>query len=258
MADGVLAIQSRVLGALVLRQLRTRFGRTIFGPILLIVWPLSHALLLLIIFAFIRKAMSFGTDPAIFFATGVLPYILFLYPMRQIMQFSIGANRPLVSIPVIKPLDVLAAQAIVYIIISFWVAVLFMFILYLFGADVMPRRLDEAICAFLATIYLGVAIGCLGGVMFAISKVWIAIQILGGIVMYVLSGALWPPGHYPKQVIAIIWYNPLFHCVEWVRSAYYDDYGYGLLDRGYLLGFATVVLLVTLLLERGLRGYLLR
>ena len=43
-----------------------------------------------------------------------------------------------------------------------------------------------------------------------------------------------------------------------LRSAYYEGYGYGLLDRWYLICSSTIMLFITLLIERGARGRLLR
>lgn len=51
-------------------------------------------------------------------------------------------------------------------------------------------------------------------------------------------------------------YNPLFHCVEWMRSAYYGiDSFY--LDKFYVIGTATLFLCIGLLGERLLRGRIL-
>jgi capsular polysaccharide transport system permease protein len=252
-----LNLQARVIAALVRRDLRTRFGRTIFGPLILVAWPLSHALFLMVLYVVTRRFAPKGTDTAIFFATGILPYMLCLYPGRMIMIFSIFANRPLLQIPIVKPFDLLASQTIVQIIISFWVTALFALILFIFGVDVVPQRPEEAIFAALATIYLGAAIGCVGAVLYALMRAWLAAQILWLIVMYFASGALFLPEMLPQKLQLAIWFNPLFHCVEWFRAAYYDYYGYGMLNRTYLLSYATVLLLLTLLIERGLRGRLL-
>ena len=44
-----------------------------------------------------------------------------------------------------------------------------------------------------------------------------------------------------------------------MRSAFYEGYGLGpLLDKPYLLGFATVSIFIGLLMERMMRGSLLK
>ena len=53
-------------------------------------------------------------------------------------------------------------------------------------------------------------------------------------------------------------FDPLLHSVEWLRSAYYDGYGYGMLNKAYLIGYATAALIGALVIERFTRGLLLQ
>jgi capsular polysaccharide transport system permease protein len=258
MMNNALHIEFRVVSALAVRNMRTKFGRTIFGPAILVAWPLSHALLLMLVNALVHRISPLGTDPAVFFSTGVLPYILCFYPARFIMIFSIHFNRGLLAIPAIKPLDLVLSEVLSQTVISFWVAALFLGILYIFGVDVVPERSDEAIFAMLATMYFGVALGALGAVIYGMTRAWQAVQILALIGMYFTSGALFLPEMLPKALRDLIWFNPLFHCVEWMRVAYYNDYSFDMLNRTYLLAVSTVLLWIALLIERGLRGRLMQ
>jgi ABC-type polysaccharide/polyol phosphate export permease len=52
-------------------------------------------------------------------------------------------------------------------------------------------------------------------------------------------------------------FNPVLHAVEWMRSAYYPDYGSLVLDKTYLLYWGIGTVFVGLGLERLLRGRLL-
>jgi capsular polysaccharide transport system permease protein len=254
--DHPLIIQARVVYAIILRDMRTRYGRTFIGSLIIILWPLTHLLFIMGALMFSRSIVPMGTDSAVFFGTGVLPYMLCLYPGRMIM-LSVVQNKPLLGLPTVKTTDIILARCIVEVVAAFWVAVIFMFILYLFGADVLPHRADEAILAILATCYLGFAIGWLGAVMYAVVRFWLAVQIGWLILMYVSSGVIIVPTSLPEKVRNILWYNPLLHAVEWLRSSYYDGYGYGMLDRSYLFWSATVILFIALVLERGIRGRLL-
>src|SRR5262245_51841833 len=113
-------IQKRVVGALILRDMRTRFGRTFFGYLVIVGWPFSHLLLLMGVYLVTRRVAPIGTNTTIFLATGVLPYILFFYPGRFIM-FSLVQNHPLLYFPIVKPVDVVLARGILEILTAFWV-----------------------------------------------------------------------------------------------------------------------------------------
>ncbi|HWL05935.1 MAG TPA: ABC transporter permease [Xanthobacteraceae bacterium] len=248
-----LTVQQRVIGALVLRDLRTRFGRTIFGAIIIVAWPLSHLITLTIVYSFVRKLIPIGTDVTVFIATGVIPYILCLYPSRMIM-LSLQSNKQLLAFPIIKSVDIIAARAVVEIVAAFWVVAIYLLMLTLLDFPVWPQRPEDAVAAVLATIYLAFALGMLSALMYALMRVWIGVHILIVILMYISSGLFFVPSSLPQRLQDVLWFNPMLHAVEWLRSAYYDGYGYGLLDKGYLLGFATAVLFIAMLLERLVRG----
>ncbi|MGH9645392.1 MAG: ABC transporter permease, partial [Bryobacteraceae bacterium] len=245
-----------VVMAIVLRDMHSRFGRTFFGTLLIIAWPLSHLMILMIAFLVTRKIIPIGTDPAVFVGTGALPYILFFYPGRMIL-FSIVQNKSLLGLPPVEPTDLIIARCIVEINAAFWVTALFGLILYLFGVNPLPHRPVDAIMAILATIYLGFAIGFFGAVMYGLFRAWVAFQFLGLIGMYLSSGVFFVPTSLPEKLRNLIWFNPLMHSVEWLRSAYFDSYGYGMLNVGYLLGYATVTLFLALVIERATRGRLM-
>ena len=255
--DEALVTQARVIRAVMLRIMRTRFGRTIFGSLTVVGWPLGHlAVLMLAALAIRRTIPVLGTDPAIFVGTGVLPYIMFLHPGREIM-LALAFDKPLLNLPCVTTTDIILARCIVEIVAAFWVVFLFLLFLYVIDVEVVPHRIEDAILAVLATVYLGIAIGWVGAVLYAITRAWIVVQVALLIAMYLTSGVFFLPTSLPQQVRDILWYNPLLHSVEWLRSAYYEGYGHGMLSKTYLLVSATVILFVGLLLERGIRGRLL-
>ena len=250
--------QIRVLHALILRDVHTHYGSNFMGYFIVILKPLSRLLILMTMYLFIRGRVAVvGTNAELFFATGVLPYILFVYPAHSIMV-AIVANRPLLFFPIVQVLDVIVARGIVEIITAFWVTAIFCVILLLFGVDIMPLHMFDAVSAILATIYLGFAMGCFAAVMNKLSPAFAVFFAIFLMVLYFTSGIFFVPSSLAIEVQNVVWWNPLLHAVEWLRSAYYEGYGYGLLDRWYLISFSTMTLFITLLMERGARGRLLQ
>ncbi|HRF08156.1 MAG TPA: ABC transporter permease [Xanthobacteraceae bacterium] len=246
-----------MIGALMLRDMRTRFGRTFFGYLVIVGWPLSHLLMLMVIYTLTRSVIPIGTNASVFFATGVLPYILCLYPSRMTLM-SLVQNYPLLYFPIVKSLDVVLARGLLEIITAFWVTAIFCFLLVLFGIDIMPIHLEEALLAVFATIYLAFSLGFFGALIYKVFRPWQIVHIIAMIVMYFCSGALFLPSALPDTVQYYIWFNPLLHSVEWLRSAYYDGYSYGLLSKPYLLGVSTAFLMAGLIAERSMRGIILQ
>ncbi len=249
-----LRVQRRVIGALILRDMKTRFGRSHLSYLVAIAWPLGHMLGIMGVQFITGRVVPIGTDLAIFAATGVLPYILCIYPARMTMM-AIKANRPLLLFSIVKTTDMIIARIILEILTACVVGFIFLMILYTANVNLQPIDISEAVIAVIVSIYLGVSIGVLNAILFVLfDMVWLVTFILLSILMYTTSGAFILSSTLSSQTRDILWYNPLFQCVEWLRSAYYDGYASSSLSRLYIIGFATVFLFLGLASERLFRG----
>ena len=249
--------QVRVLRAIILRDTRTRFGGaggslTYFVAIAI---PLLHLLSLMVIPLAFTRTTPLGSNYALFAATGVLPYILCLYPSRMTM-LAISDNAALLAFPAVKPPDLIIGRALMEIVVALTVIAIFLIILVAGDVDVWPPDPAEATVAVLVTIYFGVSLGFISAVLLRLSPGWVFVHLLLIIVMYIGSGAFFLARSVPAQIRELMWFNPLFHCVEWLRSAYFVGYGQDMLSKSYVLGFSTVLLLAGLLGERLVRGRL--
>lgn len=254
--ESALRVQFRVIFALMLRDMRTRFGNKLTGYLVIVGLPFTHALFLMIGYYVMNRVAPIGTSVDVFIGTGVIPYIVCLYPCRM-MMLCLAQNQTLMNFPIVKSIDIIIARGALEIITAFWVVALLCLVLYVTDADFLPQRPEEAILATLATIYFGFALGFVSAIMYKLARAWLGVQIVLFIILYFGSGALHLPTALPQKIRDIMWFNPLFHSVEWLRSAYYEGYGYGTLNKEYLVGVATVVLFLGLAMERGVRGRLM-
>ncbi|MGO9430501.1 MAG: hypothetical protein ACLP0Q_16800, partial [Rhodoblastus sp.] len=92
----------RIIVASILRDMRTRYGRSYFAYLIAIGWPLTHMLVMLVAYTLSNRIAPIGDDPSIFIATGVAPYILCLYPAR-FTAMTVAQNRSLLQFPIFKP-----------------------------------------------------------------------------------------------------------------------------------------------------------
>jgi len=254
-SDSIVAVQLRVIRALILRDMRARFGSGFFSYMVAIFIPLTHLLGLMLVPLLANQIAPLGTDYGLFAATGVLPYILCLYPARMMMLCLVD-SAPLMSFPAVKPLDVIWARALLETVVAFTVTLCFVGFLALMDVDFWPSDVAQATAAIFSTIYLGISLGFVGAIVFKLVRAWMFVQLLIVIVMYLTSSAFILPRILSAEIRNAIWFNPLFHSVEWMRLAYYEAYGEDLLSRAYLLGFSTVLFAAGMLLERLIRGRL--
>jgi capsular polysaccharide transport system permease protein len=248
--------QRRVLFALLLRNVRTKFFGHGLGYLIAVAWPLSHILIIVLIYTVVGRAAPFGDSIALFIATGVVPFQTFSY-LSRFMMLSIIKNRPLLAFPEVKILDVLFAAAALETLAACLVAILFIVIAWACDIDVMPRDVVQASYAFGAAILLGVGFGMFNSVMTLVTHTWFVSYSLSMIILWATAGILFVPDSLPVLFREILSYHPVLQLVEWMRSAYYEGYGALLLDRGYVINVALGALFLGLLCERALRGHLL-
>ncbi len=248
--------QVDVIGALILRDLHTRFDRAAMY-VVAVGWPLAHIALVVTIYRIIGARVWLGTDPILFFALAVLPFILFTYPCRWVAQV-IAENRVLLQIPRVQTIDLLLSRAILECVTAFAVTFVCIGVLILIGSGFQPYDPLDLIGGLAGSLLLGVGAGVAAGVLVAVKQRAVILVLLVNILMYSLSGLIFLPGNLPAELRDGLSWNPLMHGVEWVREAYYGDYHSVVLDKAYLISVGCILLLGGLIAERMLRGRILR
>lgn len=238
-----------VMRAVILRDMRTRFFNHGLGFLIVSLWPLTHIFVLLTIYAVAGRKTPFGESMRLFFATGLVPCLTFMYVSR-FMALSVVINRPMLAIPAVKLLDILFARAFLETIAACFTAFLTFLILLALGDQPFPFDWTQAAFAFLSTILLAVGVGIMAGVITTLFTFFATIYALCMILIYVSSGTLFVASAIPSQFSYFLSFNPVMHSVEWMRSAFYQTYNSQILDKEYLLAFGLGTLCIGLTLER--------
>jgi capsular polysaccharide transport system permease protein len=256
--DGLLQVHTRILVALILRDVQTRFFGSAIGFVIAIAWPVSHIFIVLIINSTLGRAPPYGDNAALFFATGLVPFMCFNY-MSRFTALGVMLNKPLLGYPIVKVGDILIARAIVEVLNAALVVLVTVIILTAMGVDIWPPRPDEAMFAMLACLLLGLGWGIVNGVLCGLFQFWFTPFSLMSIALWIASGVILVPDELPEKARYWLSFNPILIGVEWMRSAFYEGYGLGeLLDKKYMLGFAVMAIFVGLLMERTMRGSILK
>lgn len=246
-----------VLFAVLLQDMRTRYGGSYLGFMIAVAWPLSHLAVLVAVRAFLTPFVPVGDNPAVFFASGILPYILCLYPARM-MAMAVVQNRNLLVIPPITPLHLVFGRAALEVLGSIMVCLIFYFLLELAGVDFMPADVYEGALAVLASIYLGVTLGFVNVIMVAIfGMFYVVFFFIVMLILFLSSGAYFPTHVLTGATRELLEFNPLFHIVNWFRAAYYVDSSTIPVDKFYVWSVGTACLFIGLVGERFLRGKIL-
>jgi capsular polysaccharide transport system permease protein len=250
-----LQVSLRLVGVVLLQDMRTRYGgRSHFGYLLGIALPMLH-ISILTGFYYLRTLIApVGESAALFAATGVAPYLLCLYPARQ-MCGAIHDNRQLLNIPMLQPLHLMISRAILELMSAIVALMLFMGFLQFLDTDLWPNDLVEAAKAIGAAIFMGVGLGFFNLVMTAILgpfyQMVFTFLIIG---LYITAGVYFPVWNMPEELRDWAVYNPILQLVEWLRSAYYTSYDVETINRTLVVGVGATAMALGLLGERFLRG----
>lgn len=245
----------RLIGIVALQDMRTRYGQgSYFGYLITLLTPLFHISFLTAIY-YVRTAVApVGDSPALFIMTGALPYIVCIYPGREAAK-ALMDNRQLLSIPVLQPLHLMLARCILESLNAIFVMATFLFALYLFDVDIFPIDYVSAASALGAAVILGVAFGLFNVMMCGIVGYFFQIvSMLFTLSLFMVSGVYVPVSTMPEEAQKYLYYNPIYHLVEWSRSAYFISYESGSFDKAYVLIIAGILAALALLGDRLFRG----
>lgn len=243
----------QVMTAIMLRNIRTRFFGTGLGFLIALSWPLVHIGILLLLSIGFGRSAPYGDNLALFFATGLVPFMAWLYISRY-MMVSVQHARPLLAFPVVKIIDILFAGAILEVLSFSCSTIALATVLVAFGTDLTPLYPEQAALALATAMLFGLAWGVVNSLIMMAAPIWMTVSSLFSIFLYGTSGVFFVPANLPEALRYYLSFNPLLQIIEWMRSAYYEGYGTELLDKRYPVAFALVLLFIGLAAERIFRG----
>jgi len=217
------AMHARVVGAVIMRDLQTRFGTGYLGFLLGLIMPLGHLTIAIVVTTLLGRPAPLGTDGPVFLMTGVLPFILWLYGHRQIM-LTLLQNRPLLYFPGVDVFDLFSARMILEITSGTLVVVIVLATLAILGHDLTVGDWPAFLYGLILSWLLGVATGLIFG---GLGTMWSATIIAGNIIgplLWVTSGVLFLPDGLPDKIRDALAYNPLCQIIDGVRVAYFSEY----------------------------------
>lgn len=251
-------INQAVLFALILREMRTRLGDRRMGVFWVLFEPAAQVALMIYIFSAFRGGTLLGLDYPIYLLMGMIPFFLMRNIALGIME-AVGANQGLFAYPNIKPFDTFVARLVVECAISSCVFILMLLVFgWFFGFHIQIHKPIQWLGWMGVGIVLAFGVGiilCVIAKHFPNSKVFIRMSFM---VVYLLSGVLYPVWVLPKDIFNLLKINPFFQIVDGLREsalAYYPVVSG--ITIGYPLSIALITLFFALALYWGQRRELI-
>jgi capsular polysaccharide transport system permease protein len=242
------AVQKRVISALILREIHTRYGNRQFGYLWEIVEHIAHILLLSVIFSLLQRATPVGDSFGVFFATGLIPFLLFSHIDKQIMN-AVNGNQALLSYPMVMPFDLIIARTILECATTGVVIVLFLAAGFYFKLLAPVDSVLDLFMAFATVIVIGMGLGMINSAIILYVETYKSIYPFFMRPLYFISGIFYTADSLPREAQQALFFNPLLHVNEWVRSAFFISYESHFVDKFYVVSVGVVLLFLGLLLE---------
>lgn len=251
-----LAVQARVIHALIIRETRTRFGDSRLGYGWALIEPMLHIALLSAVFSLLMHGQPpIGTHFFLFYYTGLIPYHVFVHTSSSMMH-GVTSNGALLQLPPVKPFDVILARGLLEFATDLVVAVLLLAGFAASGLPALPDSLWSVASAAIVTALLGCGVGFVNAVLQTLFRSWDKLWNNATRLLYFFSGIFYVPGMMPDWARDILGWNPLLHAIDWFRVGFFSGYQPHWLDRRYLLLAGVLAILAGFALERGLRSRL--
>jgi len=237
---------TRAVLALMLREMATTNGRSPIGYLWAVLEPAAGIGLLTLIFSLGFKSPPMGTNFPIFYATGLVPFMMYMDVSNKMMA-SLMFSRNLLAYPSVTVIDALLGRFILNFLTQVMVAyVIFSGILILTDTRSVVNLPAIALgLLMVAALSFGVGVmNCfLSGLMPSYKRIWAVLNRP----MVLISCVIFLFDTIPQPYRDWLWYNPLVHIVGQFRRGFYPYYDAHYVSPSFVFGISLTLTAVGLL-----------
>jgi capsular polysaccharide transport system permease protein len=239
----------RAVLALILREMATTYGRSPGGYLWAILEPAAGIALLSLVFAAAFRTPALGISFPMFYATGMLPFIMFTDVQGKV-ALSLMFSKQLLTYPTVTFVDAMLARFLLNVMTQMMVGyIILVGCMLLFETRVIPD-LPVIVLAYALASLLALGIGTLNCFLFSrfalMQRAWAILMRP----MFLISGIFFLFETLPPTYQNILWYNPLVHVIGLMRRGFYPTYDATYVSVPYVTGISLVCLATGLLFLR--------
>lgn len=239
----------RSIMALILREMTTSYGRSPGGYIWAVLEPALGIFFLVLIFSTGFRSPPLGTNFAIFYASGILPFFVYVNLSGKVSQ-ALNYSKQLLAYPRVSYIDAILARFILSLLTQLLVSyVIFTVILTNFETRT-ALDISELALAYVMAASLGFSIGVANAVMMMRFPLWQPVWSVVNRPLILISGVIFLHDNIPSPYREWLEWNPLIHVTGQARKAFYYSYTGEYVDPMYVFGLCLVCSLFGLVFLR--------
>lgn len=244
--SAVPARQSRIIGALMMREMVTRYGREGLGFLWIVGEPLMFCLGVIVMWTALKPAYEHGVRVGPFVMTGYMCLLL----LRHMIQHSLGAieaNIGLLHHRQIRIIHVYVSRAMVEFMGTTTAFVIVYAILYMLGQVSPPQNVLLLYWGWLSLAWFSFGLALLLSVLAVRFAVIERVTQLFTYILIPLSGAFFTVSVVPRAYREAFLLVPMPNAVEMVRAGFFGEFFEAYYHTMYPLLAGTVLVVVGLL-----------
>lgn len=243
-----LATQQRVVVAVILRELRTRFGAYHLGYLWAVIVPLLYILVLTTLYSAIGRKSAHGVPIEALLLPGMMAWLTFL-DVQAHASTAYQGNRQLLVYPMVTVMDIVVARTLLEFATKAVATATIMTLYLLWGVEAAIDDPLGVILGVAAVAYLGMTFGHVVGCLSVIAPSTRFVVTTLRRVLFFTSGALFLLSDIPEHWRAYILINPLAHVIDMVRGAWIESYAAPYGDPSYVAAAAVMLTAAAALAE---------
>jgi capsular polysaccharide transport system permease protein len=250
------AVQSRVIGALLMRDLHLRWGRRNLGFAWLILEPLVFALAVLTMWSFLHRSQERGMPVIAFLWSGYLPLLMFRHVTGHSLHV-IRAGGSLLYHRAVTPFDLLVARISLEVIGNLAATALSFLIFHQMGIIEWPHDPSLFILGLFYMAWWSISMAMILAPWSERSELvqhfWPPISYMYLPVCGFFYLAAWLPPPVRNVALTLL---PSLHSYEMIRGGLFGDRIQVFYDLSYVSFVLAVLTLIGLWLMHGVRRYI--
>ncbi len=235
----------RAIVALMLREMATTYGRSPGGYLWAVLEPVGGIALLSAVFSVAFHAPQLGINFPMFYATGMVPFLLF-NDISGKLATALMFSKQLLVYPSVTFIDALLARFILNLLTQLMVAyIVFSGIMLIMETRVVPDY-SIIVTAFALMAFLALGIGTLNAFLFTRFPIWQRAWSVIMRPMFIISGIFLLPENIPQPYRDYLMLNPIAHVIDLTRRGFYPTYDAPEVSIPYVLVISALSLTIGL------------
>lgn len=230
---------SRVILALVLREMSSTYGRSPGGYIWAILEPVGMILILSVGFSLLMRTPSLGNSFLLFYASGYLVFSHYKLLEKSVSK-SILYSRRLLLYPAVTWFDAIIARLVLNFLTSLMNIIIILGGILVFSETGVVLDYPPIVAAIILATFLGLGVGTLNCLLSGLFPIWSTVWKIAMRPLMIGSAILYIYEDLPQAAGNVIWWNPLVHITGLFRTGVFPTYYPQYISEAYVFGVAAV------------------